>query len=143
MAESMVELTPSYELENQLLDDDHRRLVDLINAVVQALDEGRPEDCVKLVPEFVEVAKKHFKREEALLEHYGYPEIQKHRDHHKPKRSFPRCLPPSRILPQKLLASAELFSIPVDQAKRMFKILACCWEGPLVARFGCLPQVKL
>ncbi|HJM48320.1 MAG TPA: hemerythrin family protein [Alphaproteobacteria bacterium] len=82
MAESMVELTPSYELENQLLDDDHRRLVDPINAVVQALDEGRPEDCVKLVPEFVEVAKKHFKREEALLEHYGYPEIQKHRDHH-------------------------------------------------------------
>jgi hemerythrin len=83
MVESTVELTPSYELENQPLDDDHRRLAELINAVVKALDDGRPEDCEKLVPEFVEFAKKHFKREEALLERYGYPDIQKHRDHHR------------------------------------------------------------
>lgn len=79
----MVELTPTFELDNKPVDEDHRRLIAQVNDIIKALDEGRAPDCAELVPEFVAFTKKHFLREEALLERHDYPELDKHRDHHR------------------------------------------------------------
>ncbi len=79
----MVELTRSFELENKPVDEDHRGLIALVNDIIKVLDEGCPEECAQLVPDFVAFTKKHFQREEALLERYDYPQLAKHREHHR------------------------------------------------------------
>jgi hemerythrin-like metal-binding protein len=78
----MVEITRSFEIDIEAIDDDHRRLVDIVNEIVQALDDAKPEVCRTLVPEFVDLAKQHFSREETLLAKYSYPDLEKHRRHH-------------------------------------------------------------
>lgn len=78
----MVEITRSFEIEVDMIDSDHRRLVDIINDIVQAIDGGKPEKCHELVPGFVELSKQHFRREESLLAKHGYPDTDKHRKHH-------------------------------------------------------------
>ena len=79
----MVELTPSFLLEANALDQDHQQLADIVNQIVQAIDDDRASECGQLVPDFVRAAKAHFAREEAFLIKLGYPEVQKHRDHHR------------------------------------------------------------
>jgi hemerythrin len=78
----MVEITRSFEIEVDIIDSDHRRLVDIINEIIHAIDGGQPEKCLDLVPGFVDLAKQHFKREEALLAKYDYPDTEKHHIHH-------------------------------------------------------------
>ena len=78
----MVEITRSYEIEVDMIDSDHRHLVDLINEITKAIDEDRSEDCARLVSEFVNFAKAHFAREEALLAKNDYPKVGNHRQHH-------------------------------------------------------------
>ena len=79
----MVELTPSFELDFHPIDDDHRRLVALVNEIIRALDAADFDACARLVPDFVDSARKHFRHEEALLERVGYPEAEDHHEHHR------------------------------------------------------------
>ena len=69
----MVKLTSSFKLEYELIDRDHRRLIEIINDVKQVIEDGKPEECETLVPDFVNLAKKHFQSEEAFLKKIGYP----------------------------------------------------------------------
>ncbi len=78
----MVEITKSFEIEVDVIDSDHRRLVDIVNEIVQAIDAANYEVCTNLVPEFVKLSKQHFKREESLLAKYDYPQTEKHHKHH-------------------------------------------------------------
>jgi hemerythrin len=79
----MVELTPSFLLEYEALDQDHQRLADIVNQIVKAIDDGEAEKCESLVGDFVKSAKSHFAKEEALLVRIGYPNVKKHQAHHK------------------------------------------------------------
>ncbi len=81
--QKMVEFGSSFELDYKPIDDDHRRLKDIVNNVIRVIDEGRSEECAQLVPDFVDFAKIHFVREEKILEKAGYPHVQKHYDHHR------------------------------------------------------------
>ena len=65
------------------LDEDHRRLADLINQIAEAVkhQKGAVEIArlwTKMSTELVE----HFAREEALLEHLAYPDFSAHWNHH-------------------------------------------------------------
>ncbi len=79
----MVEMTASFELEIQALDDDHRALMELANRITDALDNEAAATCESLVADFVKLTKQHFGREEALLTKAGYPKVKKHHDHHR------------------------------------------------------------
>jgi len=79
----MVELSSSFEIDEKMIDQDHRRMVEMVNAIIKAIDEGNPKTCQKLVPDFVAFAKQHFSREEALLATVRYPDTEKHREHHR------------------------------------------------------------
>ena len=79
----MVELTETFELECKTLDQDHQRLVEMVNAIVAMLDDGITENCVGKVSDFINFAKGHFSREEQLLSKSGYPNVSHHREHHK------------------------------------------------------------
>ena len=78
----MVELTSSFELEFEALDQDHKKLIDQVNHIVEMIDSGKAEACKTLVPEFVNFSKQHFAREEALLIAADYPDVDIHRQHH-------------------------------------------------------------
>ena len=77
-----VELSSSFELECDLLDQDHKRLVDMVNEIVKEIDAGNAGACKKLVPAFIDLAKRHFDREEAFLDKIGYPDVDQHHEHH-------------------------------------------------------------
>lgn len=79
----MVELTETFELECSEVDKDHRRLMEMVNEIIDMLDEGDTDNCQNMVIDFVKLAKEHFAREEKYLRDIGYPEAGKHRDHHK------------------------------------------------------------
>ncbi len=79
----MVELTPSFLLEYEALDRDHQRLADIVNQIVKAIDDDAAEKCAELVIDLVKSAKSHFAKEEALLVKIGYPNVEKHQDHHR------------------------------------------------------------
>ncbi len=79
----MVELTGSFLLEYEALDRDHQRLAEIVNRVVKAIDDDEAEKCADLVVGLVNSAKSHFAREEALLVKIGYPQVEKHQDHHR------------------------------------------------------------
>ena len=78
----MVEITRSFEIEVDIIDNDHRQLVDNINEIIQALDNQEFEKCGQLVPDFVDLSKQHFRREETLLAKYDYPQTDNHIKHH-------------------------------------------------------------
>ncbi|MHA1599033.1 MAG: bacteriohemerythrin [Alphaproteobacteria bacterium] len=79
----MVELTETFELQCGELDKDHRRLVEMVNEITAKLDDGVTDDCRNMVLGFINLAKEHFAREEKYLLDIGYPDLGKHRDHHK------------------------------------------------------------
>ncbi len=79
----MVELSPSFLLDYEALDQDHQRLADIVNQIVKAIDDDEGEKCEDLALVFVKSAKEHFANEEALLVKVGYPNVKKHQDHHK------------------------------------------------------------
>ena len=79
----MVELSPSFKLEYEALDQDHQQLADIVNQIIKAIDDDEGEKCEDLALNFVKAAKSHFASEEALLVKIGYPNVKKHQDHHK------------------------------------------------------------
>lgn len=79
----MVELTSSFALEFEALDLDHRKMIDQVNAITREIDTGNAEDCKTLVADFVVFSKQHFAREEQLLVSIKYPDVDKHRKHHR------------------------------------------------------------
>ena len=78
----MVKITPSFEIEVETIDNDHRRLVDFTNQITAAIDDQQYAECARLVPDFIALSKRHFAREEALLDKFDYPGIDQHRQHH-------------------------------------------------------------
>ena len=78
----MVEITQSFKIDVEAIDADHRRLVEIINQITSAIDEGRAEECMHQVPNFIEFSQRHFEREEALLSKHAYPLAEEHRKHH-------------------------------------------------------------
>jgi len=79
----MVELSETFVLDCEELDKDHRRLVEMVNEINEMLESGKTGNCKGKVLEFVNFAKGHFAREELLLTRVGYPDVGKHRQHHR------------------------------------------------------------
>ena len=79
----MVELSKTFELECETLDKDHQRLVEMVNDIVAMLDDRNTDNCEARVFDFITFAKGHFSREEKLLAKSGYPNVGRHREHHK------------------------------------------------------------
>jgi len=75
-----MEWKDSYSVGDPVFDNDHRRLIDLINRVAEAEREGLPVDWA--LDELDEYARYHFGREERRLETLGYPRLKEHKKEH-------------------------------------------------------------
>ena len=66
------------------IDDQHKKLFDLINSLHDAMKAGKGKDALgKVLTELVDYTVYHFGTEEKLFQKYGYPETAAHKKEHE------------------------------------------------------------
>jgi hemerythrin-like metal-binding protein len=80
---ALVEWQGCYSVGNERIDQQHQRLVGLINQLGEAMDTGaeRPT-LMKILNSLAGYTKTHFSEEERLMEERGYPELASHKEEH-------------------------------------------------------------
>jgi len=76
-----LEWQDSYSVGVSDLDDDHKRLIDIINRVARAERDNEPVDWV--LEELEDYARVHFAREEERMQAAGYPGFDAHVEKHR------------------------------------------------------------
>ncbi|MGE5545632.1 MAG: bacteriohemerythrin [Solirubrobacterales bacterium] len=74
----------AFSVGNELLDADHRILIDLVNQLDDAVETGQSRDVVgSVLNVLTEYVQHHFRREEAMLAKSGFPERDAHATQHR------------------------------------------------------------
>lgn len=75
---------PAYSVKVVLLDNQHKKLFDLVNELHNAMSAGHGKDVAgDVLNRLIDYTVIHFKAEEALMEKHNYPGLQSHRSEHK------------------------------------------------------------
>lgn len=73
----------SYSVSNEAIDNQHKKLIDLINTLHEAMIKGEGRSVLSdVLKELLAYTKTHFKSEEALMEKAGYSELGAHKAIH-------------------------------------------------------------
>lgn len=81
---TVIKWRDSYETGVEAVDNEHRKLVNLIAAMYVSLRDKEPQETVeKVLNEIVEYTQTHFVNEEALMEEALYPTIADHKKEHQ------------------------------------------------------------
>lgn len=76
--------TPNMSVGVAVFDEDHRRIVDLVNELHDAIEAGHSSQALGVViDKLLDYACTHCRREEALFDQTGYPEAAEHRKEHE------------------------------------------------------------
>lgn len=68
---------------NRLIDDDHRKLITMVNALFDALASGHANDVIgKVLHNLIIYTREHFAREEAEMQRIHYPASIAHKLEH-------------------------------------------------------------
>ena len=79
----LIEWNDSFSVGIPSIDEQHKRLVNMLNALQDAISEERGEKVLYEIFEgLVVYTEKHFSYEEQLLVDHQYPEAEKHRREH-------------------------------------------------------------
>src|SRR5512140_1784319 len=74
---------PDYDTGINIMDQQHHRIVDLINQFHDAMSVGKgKEKAGTVLDALVHYTQSHFAAEEALMAQHGYPELDAHRKKH-------------------------------------------------------------
>lgn len=66
------------------IDEDHRKLVNLVNTLHDATSQGRGHEVVgKLLGELILDTAEHLRHEEAVMEQAGFPNLDRHKIGHR------------------------------------------------------------
>lgn len=69
---------------NELIDSEHKELIDRINKLVDSCESGKEKTtAVRTLDFLMDYTDFHFRDEEKLQEESGYPEIENHKLQHK------------------------------------------------------------
>src|SRR5690349_2742165 len=80
---AIFEWNKSLLLGHAKIDADHRRLVDLVERLYDAMQAGEGHAvCAQILGDLVAYTKTHFEMEEALMAANGYPRLAEHRAQH-------------------------------------------------------------
>jgi hemerythrin-like metal-binding protein len=75
---------PEYTVGVQSMDDEHREMIDLINATYEKLTSDAAADQVEeYLGEILSTISMHFALEERIMQNAGYGEFQAHKDDHE------------------------------------------------------------
>lgn len=79
----MIEWNDKYSVGVSIIDEEHKRLIELINNVIVAKQHNNNQnELLKILNEMVEYANTHFKTEETYMIKFKYPEYQYHKEEH-------------------------------------------------------------
>lgn len=75
---------PNMSLGVDVIDADHKHLIDLLNRLhFMTMAGDEPAAVAAALDELVAYARGHFAREEGLMRRAGYPGLADHREHHR------------------------------------------------------------
>ena len=78
------EWTDELSVGNELIDSQHKRLIDAINDFCDSINKGNDKAVIqKAVDNLTYYVKTHFSDEEKLMGEYGYPQFELHRRMHE------------------------------------------------------------
>ncbi len=81
---NLIDWGPSLSVGLDSIDEQHKKLVDLVNKLFFAMSDGKASDILgNIFGELVTYTKTHFAHEEQLFAKYKYPDIAKHKEEHK------------------------------------------------------------
>lgn len=78
-----VELLETFITGHPVIDDEHRKIVESINAVWSALESEDHDRCATLLDAFLRICTEHFATEERLLADLDYPDLADHKVFHQ------------------------------------------------------------
>ena len=71
-------------LDNEPIDGEHQLQIDLVNALEDTLERGRPrEEAEDLLRQLEDFTNMHFMSEELMMRFHSYPEMHAHADEHR------------------------------------------------------------
>jgi hemerythrin len=72
-----------YSVKVAEIDEQHKKLISLINQLAEAMSVGKGRDVLNgVLAELVEYTEYHFEAEERLFREHGYPEHERHSQAH-------------------------------------------------------------
>lgn len=79
----MMTWTEKLSVGVKVFDEDHKKLVNLLNSLFDSMQAGKGRDVLaKILNELVAYTKYHFAREEEQMAKLGYPDLEGHRRAH-------------------------------------------------------------
>ena len=80
---SLIKWDPSFSVNVEIIDEQHKMLVQMINDLYEAMQAGKENQKLsKLINQMSVYAAMHFAREEHYFDTLGYPEAKEHKDEH-------------------------------------------------------------
>ncbi len=72
-----------YSVGISIIDEEHRKFIDIINKAIVAREQSdNPEEIKEVLKEMTDYALTHFKTEEIYMKEFNYPEYQDHKEEH-------------------------------------------------------------
>lgn len=79
----MIEWNEKYSVNVSEIDEEHKKLIEIINKVIVARQHNNdPEEVLEILREMTRYALNHFKTEETYMVKFGYPDYQSHKKEH-------------------------------------------------------------
>jgi len=73
----------SYSVKVKQLDDQHKKLIDLINQLYDAMKVGKGSEVIgPVLKSLITYTQTHFSTEEQLMKLHGYPDYDAHKNEH-------------------------------------------------------------
>lgn len=81
---AFIEWSEQYSVSIPKIDEQHKKLLDLVNKLHGAMASGQGKDALgTILEELIQYTDYHFKTEEAAFSRYGYSEAEVHKEQHQ------------------------------------------------------------
>jgi hemerythrin-like metal-binding protein len=98
-----------------ILDNDHKRLIELINELHDAMLAGRGKEALsKILDGLIAYTIEHFRREEGMLVNAEYPDLSAHRKEHEKLTQQVRDIQKKYLEGKSLMISMEVMTFLKD-----------------------------
>ena len=82
MSLERIEWTDNYQIGINVIDNQHHRIIDYINTLVDMPDDSNKEGVAEIIDSMIDYTYSHFAFEEALMEEAGYEYLAVHKRTH-------------------------------------------------------------
>jgi hemerythrin len=81
---AIMEWSPTFSVKIKKFDDQHKKLVDLVNQLHDAMKAGQGNAMLGVVLQsLISYTATHFKEEEQIMQTHGYPDLARHKSEHE------------------------------------------------------------